>query len=209
MHATHADVRTLECPVKHGPDRLKWLCKVRMAMEWMGRYTGGWKEAVWKAFKKDGGGGGAEWRGTFGESCWELLGGSSWRNTSIKELSNSWNWCDLREGIDQSGSIFIAESWDFKNVVKLHSRIWYVTYLIKFQPVAPVKDSAVSLKNRMIWIISSHQHLQELFEIPVSRCTTGFCRAAKWWRCTFRMWSWGGVIGTKVSFSWFACKGWL
>lgn len=52
--------------------------------------------------------------------------------------------CFAFVGIDQSGSIFSAESWDFKNVVKLHSRIWYVTYLIKSQPVAPVKDSAVS-----------------------------------------------------------------
>ena len=55
MHATHADVRTLECPVKHGPERLKWLCKVRMAMD-----TGGVEGSRLKSVQKNSGDGGAE-----------------------------------------------------------------------------------------------------------------------------------------------------
>lgn len=70
MHATHADVRTLECPVKHGPERLKWLCKVRMAMEWMGRYTrGGGRKPFEKHSKKTVGVGGLNEGELSGENC--------------------------------------------------------------------------------------------------------------------------------------------
>ena len=94
--------------------------------------------------------------------------------------------------------VFLLRKAGILRLWKLHSRIWwYVTYLTKFQPVAPVKDSAVS------WQTCSPQKSDDLnhqqpsassrtFLLPVSRCTTGFCRAAKWWRCNFRMWSWGG-----------------